>query len=187
MVLEINCFYCVHSGKPNAKKEGGKKQGGKNTSSIQTEDNAHKSAEEMSYQPGSAYQQCVGFLCGCVSDFFFFLPSGTLERLATCCVFKDASPQKTCDGAEAACRKSEAKTKANKTRVGLQKEGVEEKLQRSTLILELQSIARVRGRPQQTCTAAATVVCLTCCLNSSSQVESVASLFSKQAMWWSSK
>lgn len=33
----------------------------KNTSGIQSEDNAHKSIEEMSYQPGSASQQCTSF------------------------------------------------------------------------------------------------------------------------------
>lgn len=76
-------------------------------------------------------------------------------------------------------------------RVFVFKGGRREKLQSSTLILELQAspgpeVAR-RRHTSAHCAAAATVVCLTCCLNSRSQVESVASRLSTQASWSLSK
>lgn len=98
----------------------------------------------------------------------------------------DASPQKMCAGTERG--ESETKTKTNKTRVRLQRRGAGgKKTPKLHSDPGAASIAQARGSAvvahlSTHCAVAAALVCLTCCLNSRSQVESVASRLSTQSL-----
>lgn len=110
VVLEINCFYCVHSGKPNAKKKDRKGEKKHLQHSVWRQCSQKHGGNELPTRIGIPTMCWVFFyVCVCV-----FLPSGALNDILrrrnssphvafskTTSSVADASPQKVCEGTEA--------------------------------------------------------------------------------------
>lgn len=124
VALEINCFYCVHSGKPNAKKRKKKTPPAFSLKTMLT-----KASRKWVTNQDRHTNNVLYFFSGALNDILRLRNSSPHVALSkTTSSMPDASPQKMSEGAEAETEhgkssSSETKTKTNKTCVCLQRRG----------------------------------------------------------------